>query len=147
MTPAHADDETAIDEIPLDECMRLLSGTNVGRLAVARDEGGPLVVPVNYTIDGDAIVFRSDAGAKLGLLRGRPVSFEVDYIDLVARTGWSVLVSGRAHEATTWEVGHLVLETWGPGPKTHWLRLVPESITGRRITRSFPAAYDGAKYP
>ncbi len=29
----------------------------------------------------------------------------------------------------------LELEPWSPGPKTHWIRIRPETVTGRRIAR------------
>ena len=93
----------------------------------------PLVVPINFLLDGDVIVFRTDPGEKLLQLRGSPVSFEVDQIDFLRRTGWSVLVQGVAYEATPTEIEHLMLETWAPGEKAHWVRIVPAIITGRRI--------------
>jgi len=38
----------------------------------------PSVVPVNYLLDNDRIVIRTDAGSKLAAaLRGAPVAFEV----------------------------------------------------------------------
>ncbi|HET7489931.1 MAG TPA: pyridoxamine 5'-phosphate oxidase family protein [Acidimicrobiales bacterium] len=123
----------ALEDLSLDECMRLLADSTVGRFAVATPGAAPLVVPVNYLLDGDAVVFRSGPGSKLRGLRGLPVSFEVDRIDEVRHTGWSVLLRGRAYEATRWEVEHLHLETWVPGDKGHWVRIVPEGISGRRI--------------
>ena len=51
---------------PLDRvrCLQLLSEHNLGRLAVVIS-GQPLIFPVNYTLDGDAVVFRTDPGNKL----------------------------------------------------------------------------------
>lgn len=114
------------------ECLELLAAQPVGRLAVM-DGDSPLVVPVNYVLDGDCIVFRSDLGAKLTALAHQKVSFEVDYIDWYHRTGWSVLVRGAAYEATRWEVDHLLLEPWAEGDKRHWVRIPIVDITGRRL--------------
>ena len=123
----------ALEEIPRDECLALLAGAGVGRLAVAFPGTSPLVVPVNFVLDGEAVVFRSGPGTKLRALRGTPVSFEVDDIDAVRHTGWSVLVRGWGYETTRWEIDHLDLTPWLPTDRDHWVRIVPESISGRRI--------------
>ena len=60
--------------------------------------GQPLVFPVNFTLDGDAVVFRTDEGTKLHAARNGPVAFECDGIDPVYHTGWSVLATGNAEE-------------------------------------------------
>lgn len=78
-------------------------------------------------------MLRSDIGHKLRALRHQPVSFQVDEIDPFHRTGWSVLVSGVASEAAPADVAHLFVEPWAPGEKDHWVRLVPATVTGRRI--------------
>ena len=48
-------------------------------------------------------------------------------------TGWSVLIRGVAHETTAYDVEHLIVESWAPGDKRHWIRLLPTAITGRNI--------------
>ena len=53
-----------LDVLDRRECLHLLATQSVGRLAVATPEG-PLVVPVNFVLDGESIVFRSDRGSKL----------------------------------------------------------------------------------
>lgn len=131
-------DVGAIVELSGDECLWLLRSQSVGRFAVALPGSSPLVVPVNFVLDGDVVVFRSAPGTKLTALAGIPVSFEVDQIDEADHTGWSVLVRGTAYEATRWETDHLELPTWAPGDKGHWVRIVPDSMTGRRITGPAP---------
>ena len=126
-------DGPALVELSRDECLALLAEHHVGRLAVSGTGEAPLVVPVNYLLDADVVVFRSATGSKLAAVRGSPVSFQLDQIDPVHHTGWSVLLRGRAYEATRWETDHLDLETWVPGDKGHWVRIVPDSITGRLI--------------
>src|SRR6266508_4316639 len=57
------DDDTAraeLDELDRDECFRLLASVPVGRIAVCGPGQAPLVVPVNFALDGDVIVFRTD---------------------------------------------------------------------------------------
>jgi len=123
-------------ELSRDECLELLKGHRIGRFAVAVPDAAPMVVPVNYLLDGDVVVFRSGTGTKLRALRGTPVSFQIDEIDQVHQTGWSVLVRGRAYEATRWETEHLVLPTWAPGDRERWVRISADAITGRRITQA-----------
>jgi nitroimidazol reductase NimA-like FMN-containing flavoprotein (pyridoxamine 5'-phosphate oxidase superfamily) len=123
----------AFEEIDRDECLTLLASLSVGRVAVTVEGDAPLVVPVNYRVDGDVVVFRTGRGTKLIATGTGPISFQVDLIDPLHHTGWSVLVRGRAYVATHWEVEHLELEPWAGADKPHWVRLVPHAITGRRI--------------
>lgn len=122
-----------LEELALADCLAFLKASIVGRVAVTVPGEAPLVVPVNFVLDGDTVVFRSDEGSKIDALRVGPVAFEADFVDPVRRTGWSVLVRGVAYEATPWEVDHIGLESWLAGAKAHWVRIVPASITGRRI--------------
>jgi uncharacterized protein len=133
---ADIDLRTGLEVLDRDECLRLLELNHLGRIAVVVD-GYPLVFPVNYALDADAVVFRTDAGTKLFGARNGPVAFECDGTDRVYHTGWSVLVTGHAEEVhDTGEIGRLErlpLGTWSPGPKATWLRIRPRSLTGRRI--------------
>lgn len=126
--------EATLDEMPREECITLLAGRSVGRLAVGSAGEAPHVVPVTYCLDGEVVVFRTGPGTKLKALRIGPVSFPVDEIDPLRRVGWSVLVEGVAYEAVTDEVAGTELEPWAPGDKTTWIRLVATRVTGRRIT-------------
>ena len=128
------DDEPELHNIDVEECFDLLSRCTVGRVAVNVDNLGPLVVPVNFVLDGEVVVFRTDAGTKLTLLAKGPVSFQVDGIDHMHQVGWRVLVRGVGYEADDWEVKHLDLRPWAGGKRQHWVRLVPGVVTGRRIT-------------
>jgi nitroimidazol reductase NimA-like FMN-containing flavoprotein (pyridoxamine 5'-phosphate oxidase superfamily) len=99
-------------------------------------DSAPEIYPVNHVAVGETIVFRTDPGAKLrGLVRSPAVCFEVDAVDLVARTGWSVLVKGRAEEIDAPSEGGGV-DVWTLGDKAYWVRIVPAEVTGRRIHRS-----------
>jgi len=126
-TPA----EQRVEHLSREECLELLSRGGVGRVAVALPGGPPLVLPVNYALDGDVVVFRTDPGSKLDALREHPASFQVDCIDPLHRTGWSVLIQGFAYETSP---GDLEVEPWDTGPKAHWVRIYAGGITGRRLT-------------
>ncbi len=130
----------AIEKMPREECLAMLAGQLIGRIAVADPGGAPIVVPVNFFLDGDTVVFRTGPGSKFGLavLDGRPVSFEVDGVDAGSHGGWSVLLRGTASEIHEHEEGRtererISLRPWAPGAKSHWVRIVPDIISGRRI--------------
>jgi nitroimidazol reductase NimA-like FMN-containing flavoprotein (pyridoxamine 5'-phosphate oxidase superfamily) len=120
-----------LTELDEDECWRLVAGLEIGRIAVTSSGLAPMVVPVNYVLDGKAVVFRSGAGSKLTAMLDGPASFEADFIDPVHRSGWSVLIEGAVEEIDAADLGHLRLQPWAGGPKPHWLRLVPMLVTGR----------------
>src|SRR4051794_27593186 len=91
------DRRTGLEVLDHDECVALLERSSLTRIAVVIGEQ-PLVFPVNFTLDGDAVVFRTDPGTKLYAARDGRVAFECDGVDAVYHTGWSVLGTGRAEE-------------------------------------------------
>ena len=134
--------EATIAELSRDECMRLLADHDVGRLVVV-EERVPLVFPVNYVLDGDAVVIRTGTGTKLYGATRSSVSFEVDDLDRARRSGWSVVLTGVAQEVTELDRPDLVdrlrqvaIEPWAPGEKPTLLRLAAATVSGRRITRA-----------
>ena len=130
------DRRTGLEVLDRRECLSLLERTSLGRLAVVVD-GRPLVFPVNFALDHDLIVLRTDPGTKLFGARHGPVAFECDGTDPVYHTGWSVLAAGPCEEvanaAEIAEMERLPLGPWSPGPKSTWLRIRPKTLTGRRI--------------
>jgi uncharacterized protein len=123
-----------------EECLHLLASQQVGRLAVLAGQY-PMVVPVNYAIDGDVIVFRSGPGTKLRAAQHRNVAFEVDEIDLDERHGWSVLATGQAEIVTDDHDPSLVSRTKAlpidpleSDEKETWVRILVASVSGRRIS-------------
>ena len=133
-----ADARTGIEWLDRDECLRLLAADHMGRLGVIAG-GAPAVFPVNYALDGEAVVFRTDPGTKLDLGPRAPACFEVDCFDRAQHTGWSVVVAGRLEEVTSYDsatlerVRGLAVVPWVGGARAHWVRLVPDRITGRRL--------------
>lgn len=129
-----------LEEIEREECVGLLATQTMGRLAMA-DHGyyPPHIVPVNFILDGDVVVFRSDAGLKfkLSVLAEHSVSFEIDSVDTAGRLAWSVVVQGRAELLDEDEVeakGYAQrLDAWAPGDRQQWVRVLPYTITGRRL--------------
>jgi hypothetical protein len=122
----------ALEELTREECLALLAVNSVGRIAVIGRDDMPFVVPVNYQLDGENVVFRTDPGTKLDGLKRHPVAFQIDAVDPVQRVGWSVLVQGVAHEASPEEVESAAVDPWLQ-QRRHWIQLVPRFISGRRI--------------
>jgi len=128
-------DEVTFEPIPREECLALVASQQIGRVAVAEVNAAPLVVPVNFVLDGETPLFRTDYGSKfrLAVLGETPISFQVDGVDPGRRTGWSVLLRGEAVEVDPSELQHSAAQPWAPGRKDHWVRIVPSEISGRRI--------------
>lgn len=122
------------------ECLRLLAANRFGRLAVDMGGQAPLIRPVNYLFDepSQSIIFRTSDGTKRrGLIAARKAAFEVDSLDQVNRTGWSVVVRGVTEEITDHrELRRLAaapLDPWAPGDRPYWMRIRAFTVTGRRI--------------
>ena len=63
------------------------------------EAGEPMVLPVNHTVVGRRVVFRTFRGSLLHeALMKEPVAFQVDAFDPERRTGWSVVVRGIAEQ-------------------------------------------------
>jgi len=141
-------DHAGLEILPYDECLQLLSTVPVGRVSFLAD-GEIVVLPVNYVMDGQGPVFRTAQGTKLSAAEGQNVvAFEADGYDGQTRTGWSVLVNGRAHaiyeEPEIQRLSRLGLRPWvGAGDRPFWIRIRPVSIGGRRIPDPIAAEASG----
>lgn len=132
---------TGVEVIEREECVRLLAGEEIGRVGFVNGST-PEILPVNYALDGDAVVFATASGSKLRCADRGPITFEVDHLDTATRSGWSVVVHGDAHEVTDLDaprfvevVRSLVLHPWARGERSHFVRIEPRVITGRRVGR------------
>jgi nitroimidazol reductase NimA-like FMN-containing flavoprotein (pyridoxamine 5'-phosphate oxidase superfamily) len=130
--------DLSYEALDREECLVLLRWEPLVRLAVAAPGCSPIVVPINFVLDGETVVFRSDPGEKLTRLADQPVSLQADRFDWYRRIGWSVLVQGTAREIDPAEVDGLDLHAWAPGAKDHFVRVIPDSITGRRLVLERP---------
>jgi uncharacterized protein len=123
-----------------DECLRLLVGTSFVRVAFVTTHG-PTILPVNHLLHGDALYFRTAPGSKLGTAAaGAQVAIEADGGDEPTRTGWSVLIHGKAsivNDNAIIEALHAEpFEPWAlPADQSFWVRVELEHVTGRRIVR------------
>lgn len=128
--------EPVVEELDQEAALGLLAKHSVGRLGVGRPGAAPFLVPVNYTLLRGSVVFRSAPGTKLELIVTEPVAFEVDHWDPDGRRGWSVVVEGLAYEASDreMEIEDLHLHPLFERQNSRWVRLMPQTISGRMIT-------------
>ncbi|TFV65644.1 UNVERIFIED_ORG: pyridoxamine 5'-phosphate oxidase family protein [Bacillus sp. AZ43] len=153
MTHAAGPSDATMQALPTDECYRLLATQEIGRIGV-NAENYPLILPVNYALDGTTLVIRTRPGTVLRAAQHANVTFEVDEIDRRTRSGWSVLVRGQAEEVGDEHRADLVartratgVEPWAPGEHGTWLRLIAHDVSGRRIVPGeLPPAVDERAY-
>ncbi|TQJ37515.1 DUF1918 domain-containing protein [Streptomyces sp. SLBN-115] len=122
-----------------EECRTLLSTHGVGRIAVSAPDGRPAVVPVNYDVIDDAIVFRTAPNLTPAAAVGTEAAFEVDHMDEALSQGWSVLAVGPASVVTEPDAVRRLTEhahttPWPGGEREMWVSIRPAHLTGRRIT-------------
>ncbi|GII34468.1 pyridoxamine 5'-phosphate oxidase family protein [Planotetraspora mira] len=132
-----------LEELSAEECLKLISPDGVGRIGFTTPSG-PVVLPVNYTMHQEAILFRTafdgpmdeDLNSGIEDLEFK-VAFEVDHIDTATREGWSVLVRGPAHRVSAEDelaaVRDSAPEPWAGGERRLYIRIAPVQLTGRRI--------------
>lgn len=121
--------------LPVHECWDLMKSVTLGRLVTSVD-GRPQIFPVNFVVQRRTVLFRTAEGTKLvSTAINHKVLFEVD--DHTSSEGWSVIVEGRARSMRTdeeiaeAESAHLL--TWTATEKTHYVRILPDAVTGRRF--------------
>jgi uncharacterized protein len=126
--------------LPQHECWDLLAGVTLGRLVTSVD-GRPQIFPVNYVVQRRTILFRTAEGTKLvsAAINNR-VLFEAD--DHNVAEGWSVIVEGTARSLRTNEeiedADHAQVLSWTTSAKSHYVRVIPEMVTGRRFQFGTP---------
>lgn len=129
-----------------DECIALLQTVPVGRVALCVN-ALPVVVPVNFAVDGERLVIRTAHGTKLdAAMRNEVVAFEVDDVDPLYHSGWSVLVTGVARAVTDPEeivrLERLPLRPWAPEQCDAFVVIPFDLVTGRRLEHVDPLLGD-----
>ena len=114
----------------------------MGRVSFFAD-GEIVVLPVNHVMDGHDPVFRTARGSKLSAAEGQDVvAFEADAYDERTRSGWSVLVNGRAYaiyeEPEIQRLSRLGLQPWVAAAKHAVLDPDPAHLISGRQTSGAP---------
>lgn len=138
MTSGDIDGPAPLEVLDRAACLALLRTVDIGRVAWCSPSGHPVVLPVNFTVDGEDVVFQTAPGGKLDAVRhGRLLSFQADDVERAFKSGWSVLVTGKAQVVTdpdeVQRLERLAVAPWAPRPGAVFIQLVPGEITGRRI--------------
>lgn len=119
------------------DAVELLASAAVGRV-VFTDAALPAVVPITFAVHNGAVVMRTAADTRLAAAAdGGVLALEADDVDPVARTGWSVVVTGVAEIVTDpveWAVINSLVEPFAPGANIVAVRLPMTVVTGRRVT-------------
>ena len=115
--------DRVMEELDENECLRVIGQGGIGRIAYV-GRFGPAVLPVNYKLQGGAIVFRTtengplDEDLRTGIANADyKVAFEIDDIDLAAERGWSVLVQGRPTASGEPNWTRPAAQASSPGPR------------------------------
>jgi hypothetical protein len=120
------------------ECRRLMGAGGVGRVAFTA-AAGPQIVPINYALHGEAVVFRTTPQSLLGALGwSQRLAFEVDHLDHARCRGWSVIASGRGEliedDLTLSSIrGFWDPRPWAGGTRLVYIKLRWDTLTGRQI--------------
>ncbi len=130
-------DSAGLEVLSREESLALLASVPVGRV-VYTDRALPAILPVNYVLDDDSVVFRTGAGSKLAVAtREAVVAFEADSFDEATRSGWSVMVLGRSRVVEDAEeidrLAKLDLRTWVPANRQHFVKIEISQVSGRRL--------------
>ncbi|MBO1414565.1 pyridoxamine 5'-phosphate oxidase family protein [Streptomyces sp. FH025] len=132
------------------DCWAKLSPGGIGRVILTAPRG-LVALPVNYRVLDAAILYRTEADGTLARAAGSEVAFEVDQLDEVFATGWSVLVNGTVSIVSAEETVRLLGQHADPGPwaggaRDTWMRIRPTAISGRVIRPDGPPIVDSG-YP
>lgn len=130
-------DRNGLEVLDRGECLRLLGTASLGRIGLTSG-ALPTVLPVNFRLIDDQIRFRTAEGTKLAAATEHAVvAFEVDDMDPVNHTGWSVVVTGLARRVTELELLSPAqvsyLPRWAPGSNGAVVAISLDLVSGRRI--------------
>jgi len=135
-------------ELSYAECRGLLVRQRAGRVAVATPDG-PHIIPLNYSVVDEAIVFRTTAFSVLATYgRNAKLAFEVDHFRDETHLGWSVVARGRADVVTDPDDLARIRKVcdpspWADGARNLFFRLAWKELTGRALGREPEAGKTG----
>lgn len=124
-----------------EDCRALLRTQEVGRVAWTSPTAGLLVLPVNYVVHDDLVVFRASTDSVLAdLAQGRDAAFQIDDVDVETGNAWSVLARGRsATPAPGAELDALQQDgpmPWAMGDRDLFITVRVQDISGRVVDRA-----------
>ena len=127
---------TYFERLDAPECLRLLRGGEIGRV-VWQDDDGLSVLPVNYRVIGDSVVFQTNAASTLArLVEPTRVAFQVDEVDHATAVGWSVLVRGTSGAREAGDVASFLPQDPAVGVAVRIEEVTGRVISGNPVPRS-----------
>lgn len=124
------------------QCLRLLGTAKVGRVGLTVG-ALPVVVPVDYRLWRDRVIFRTAEGSRLHrATTDAVVAFEVDALGVGEPWGWSVVVTGVARDvselvdaadAARAELGFRPGGWWTNGTRDRFLAVPTDVVAGCRL--------------
>lgn len=128
-----------LESLDREDCLRLLATQTLGRIGITV-RALPVVLPVNFALLEDSVVFRTIPGTELDAATNNAVvAFEVDSYEFSGSSGWSVLVIGNATRLPDDDVNGaeaLEIDAWPlDGQASHFVSVESAQISGRRFTR------------
>lgn len=131
--------DDVMTELTTERCWELLRGDEFGRLAF-RMADEVHIVPINYAVDEDTILFRTAGGNKLlGITMHPQIAFEIDSFG--EDEAHSVTVRGtarRLEEDEEHRAEQLPLRLWVNTLKYNVVEITPIEITGRAFRLDRP---------
>jgi nitroimidazol reductase NimA-like FMN-containing flavoprotein (pyridoxamine 5'-phosphate oxidase superfamily) len=123
------------------QCLHLLGQHQVGRIAWQAVDAQQ-ILPITYVVFEGRVYFRTSPYSILSdLLLPTAVALEVDELDPITRTGWSVVLHGRSRAVAEpvdvtrlWAVDPV---PWAPGSRHLFVEVAPNEVTGRVVSREF----------
>lgn len=127
----------SLHQLSRDQCFALLATVPIGRVATSFD-ALPVVLPVNFTLVDQTVIFRTRPGTKLdAALMRSVVAFEADDYAADGSWGWSVLVRGYAHHRRdgTSIPSSAALRAWAfpSGEANHVVAIESSMVSGRHF--------------
>ncbi len=137
-------DRNGLEVMSREDCLPGLATVPVARIGLSMN-ALPVVLPINFVIDGDELVIRTAEGSKLdAALAQAVVAIEADHFDQMGHVGWSVLVRGVSRVLTlpseVERAKRLSLEPWANDAADRFIAVSSDVVSGRRI---HPWYHDG----
>jgi uncharacterized protein len=136
-------------DLSRNQCLRLLSSVKVGRVGVSIG-ALPVILPVNFVVVRENIVFHTVPGTKLDAATAHAVvAFEGDDYAEDGSWGWSVLIQGIASEITGApehdDMRVALLRAWAfrGGLANRTIRIDPTFISGKGFGQVVRALISG----
>lgn len=127
-------DRNGFEVLDRADCLELLGATGVGRVGFTA-RALPLILPVDYALVGDEIVFRTSRGSQLdhAMRNDVVVAFEIDNVGRDEPETWSVVVTGTASPCRDLDSQRAADEAIGaPWTDGRYVAVSTELVSGRR---------------